>query len=110
MQRVYTSADIMMVHHLRNVLEDHGIPCLVKNETLGIAAGQLPILECWPELWVVDDGQQPQARELVQEALHAAPAAGPGWTCPGCGEVIEGQFSECWSCGQSRPGDGERPQ
>jgi predicted amidophosphoribosyltransferase len=25
------------------------------------------------------------------------------WTCPGCGETIEGQFTECWSCGHEAP-------
>jgi hypothetical protein len=28
--------------------------------------------------------------------------AGP-WSCPGCGETLEGQFTECWNCGAARP-------
>jgi hypothetical protein len=25
------------------------------------------------------------------------------WTCPQCGERIEGQFGVCWQCGAERP-------
>jgi hypothetical protein len=27
----------------------------------------------------------------------------PLWTCPGCGEEIEAQFTACWNCGAERP-------
>jgi hypothetical protein len=26
------------------------------------------------------------------------------WTCPKCGEKVEGQFDSCWSCGTKRDG------
>jgi rubrerythrin len=25
------------------------------------------------------------------------------WICPSCGETIEGQFDQCWHCGEERP-------
>jgi hypothetical protein len=33
--------------------------------------------------------------------LHAVKKS---WACAGCGESIEGQFSECWNCGRDRSG------
>jgi rRNA maturation endonuclease Nob1 len=25
------------------------------------------------------------------------------WACPGCQEIIEGPFEECWRCGTGMP-------
>ncbi|HEX9880671.1 MAG TPA: DUF2007 domain-containing protein [Candidatus Binatia bacterium] len=46
------------------------------------------------------------AKELLRlEGLGAgqAPGGGKDWTCAGCSEIIEGQFTECWQCGTRRP-------
>ena len=42
--------------------------------------------------------------ERAREILPAIPvsAAGPSWTCPGCGEEVEGNFDTCWNCGRER--------
>ena len=45
--------------------------------------------------------------EPSRDADEKAPARVGDWTCPNCREVIEGQFSECWSCQTQRPVDGE---
>lgn len=105
MKRVYTAQNSLLVNHLRNLLQEAGIACVLRNEFLGGAAGELPLVEVWPELWVVDDAQYLRARTLVTEALRGdARPAGPPWTCPACGEPIEGQFTDCWRCGAARPG------
>ncbi|HQU16211.1 MAG: hypothetical protein B7Z66_09995 [Chromatiales bacterium 21-64-14] len=103
MKRVYTAQNGMLVSHLRNVLEAQGIPCVLKNEYLGGAAGELPLIEVWPELWVQDDARYQQAQVLVEQTLTTGPEAGPAWTCPRCNEPIEGQFTDCWHCGAPHP-------
>jgi hypothetical protein len=41
--------------------------------------------------------------ELAGELLHSAGSdPAKNWTCSGCSESIEGQFSECWQCGTVR--------
>ena len=93
-----TSADsLVTIHHYRNVLESEGIHCTLKNQHLLGAIGELPFLECWPEIWV-DDFQEERAKAIVaaEIAKQAAPAA--SWRCPACGEEIAGQFSDCWNC------------
>ena len=102
MKRLYSSDNYMLVGQLREVLEDNHIRCIVKNEHLIGGAGELPPIECWPELWVAEDFQLGKARELVDAFLSTAPEL-DGWRCSGCDEEIEGQFSECWSCGKDRP-------
>ena len=92
----------MLMGHLRNALQDQGIDCLLRNEYLIGGAGDLPPNECWPELWITDERDLEPARRLLQ-ALVVAPEAASDWSCPGCGEHLEGQFSHCWNCGAERP-------
>jgi hypothetical protein len=96
---VYTAADLTMVGHLRNLLEQSGIPCYLRND---LGAGELPPIESWPELWLENEADAPQAQAIIESALHDPPAQLASWTCPRCGELLEGQFTECWSCGASR--------
>ncbi len=103
MKRLYGSDDRTLIAHLRALLEARGIACVVRNEYLGGAAGELPPHECWPELWVVEARDWERARALIAE--ETAPADATPWTCPGCGEVIEGQFARCWNCGRAAPAE-----
>jgi hypothetical protein len=50
MIRVYAAPTMAMVAHVRAVLEGEGIACVVRNEFLGAGAGELPPIECWPEV------------------------------------------------------------
>lgn len=97
MRRVHVSESPLEVAHLRNLLEAAGIACFVRNDRLGGAVGEIPFLECWPELWVCESGQALRARGLIDEALRPRAPFDP-WDCPRCGERIDGQFSECWRC------------
>jgi hypothetical protein len=98
MRKVHTAESMIEIAHLRNLLESAGIACVVRNERLAGAMGEIPFVECWPELWVREPGQSLRARGLIDEALQPAAAAEP-WQCPGCGESIEPQFALCWRCG-----------
>ena len=103
MKKVYSSDNFMMVGALRQVLEDQHVACVVKNEHLIGGAGELPPIECWPELWIADDDLLGKASALVQAFVADCSQPRDGWRCPGCGEVHEGQFSECWQCQAPRP-------
>lgn len=97
MKRVFSSEWLAEVGHFKNVLEHHGIACVIKNEQLSGALGEIPFLECLPELWVLDDADLARAKRLIEQQRE--PIAGPAWRCPGCGEQNEGQFAACWRCG-----------
>lgn len=102
MKRVYSSLDRFMVEQLRGALESRGIACMVKNEFLGGAAGELPPTECWPEVWVLEDTDLQAAKRVVSDMLAAREVAAAPWRCPHCGESLEGQFGVCWNCGALR--------
>jgi hypothetical protein len=104
MKRLVTHESLAQLGHLRNVLEQSGIRCLIKNEQLSGALGEIPFLECLPELWVVRDTDLAAAEALLRGLRQdAAPAA--SWICAHCGEVNEGQFAACWRCGAADEGD-----
>ena len=98
LRKVHTAESILEVAHLRNVLEAAGIRCFLRNERLAGALGEIPFVECWPELWVMRNGDALRARGLIDTARSAAPPRGPDWRCERCGEVVEGQFDACWRC------------
>ena len=103
MKKLYSAQDPLMIGHLKNVLESQGIDCVVKNTYLAGAVGELPPIECWPELWVVDDAEYPVAAEVLEKALAPLGSVKRPWQCTKCGEEVEGQCTECWNCENSRP-------
>ena len=100
MKRVYRAASLLQVAHARNVLISAGIECELRNVHLAGALGDLPIMETWPQLYVNDADER-----YALGALAGAAATQPGapWTCEGCCEQLEPQFTCCWRCGRERP-------
>lgn len=104
MQRVYSHQNPAMVYHAKNLLENRGIEAIIKGEHLAAATGGIAPTDAWVELWVVEEGQVEEALRIVEDALDESEVAeAPPWTCPNCGEEVEGQFAVCWKCGQERP-------
>jgi hypothetical protein len=78
---------------------------------LDVARGDIPFTaDSLPAVWVRSDKVE-RAREAVAEyERRKRPGAEPGaavggWVCPGCGEEIEAQFSQCWNCQMMREGE-----
>ena len=95
MRRIYSSYNLQLVHHWKNVLEAEGIPAVIRNEVLSSAMGELPPGECEKELWV-EAALAARAEAILQRIV-----SGPDWTCP-CGERLGPQFTQCWRCGRER--------
>jgi hypothetical protein len=103
MKKLHTAPNPLIISHLKNILESGGIRCAVKNQYLSAALGELPPIECWLELWVLDDARFAEARTVLERTLAPLRPVSDPWTCKKCGTRVEGQFSECWSCGAARP-------
>lgn len=100
MKTVYSASNTSLISVIQSVLVAHGIECRIKNEFLSAGIGELPPIECWPQLCVNDEDFD-EAKRIVEEALSVK--AGEPWRCDSCGEEMEGQFTECWKCGKSSP-------
>jgi hypothetical protein len=105
MKEIYRAGDLTEAHILRGILEEAGIQVVIRGESLGPLSGAVPFSETKPSVWVVDDEDEESAMAILHEYQEKATALVDGnpWTCS-CGEVIEPQFTDCWSCGSSRSG------
>lgn len=83
-----------------DTLRAAGIRCELRNTALSGALGEIPFLECAPQLWLERGADESRAKEILQQLRH--PINGPLWRCEGCGEHSEPQFGSCWQCGKSR--------
>ena len=110
MKKVYSAKDPLMVAHLKNVLAMFGIHCITRNLDLSSAAGELPPIECWPELWITNDEKLDRAKSIIRKTLAPLESVKKPWRCAGCGEELEGQFTECWNCGRSRLRSEDKPE
>jgi len=91
-----------MVGNIKNILETHGIESRVKEAFQGAGMGEIPVIECWHELLLIDNSQYEEAKQIVDEALKPSETDLTEWECSNCQEEIEGQFTECWNCGTSK--------
>jgi len=97
MKRVFSTHNLQLAHHKKNLLEAAGIRAVVRNEILSSAMGELPPAETQIEVWVLNEADYPRAQTVLLQ-----PPADPDWKC-GCGETLGGQFTQCWKCGAYRP-------
>lgn len=107
MKKVYSARDEVDAHLVQGVLAEHGIEAAVQTEGLsGITGVMQSSAEAAPSLWVSDEDEARalEALKRIKEGeIPGGENATPQWTCPNCGESIEGQFTECWNCGASKP-------
>lgn len=97
MKKVYSNSDRLLIGFLHGVLQDHKINSFCRNEILAGGMGEIPPIECWPELWVIEDREAVAARRIIDAVLAGRQNDEP-WRCETCGEMIEAQFTDCWRC------------
>jgi len=90
-----------MAGHIHSLLEANNIDCHLRNMNLTGGIGELPINECWPEVWINDESDLVSAERLINAALSQE-IKQEDWLCQ-CGEKNGGQFELCWSCGTVNP-------
>ncbi len=101
MKRVYSAEHGLMTEHIKDVLQEEGIDCMIKNLSLAGGLGEIPPIECWPEVWILEDEDYDRANGIVEDLLKEPDEYRTSWLCQ-CGEKIEGQFTDCWNCGTAR--------
>jgi len=102
LKTIFSSLNLVEVHHLKNLFQSAGIRCRIKNEDLVRLAGEIPFPECTLQLVIEREDDAPAAEALLDEFLHPQRTGGEIWCCPSCGENLEGQFTACWQCGGGR--------
>lgn len=114
---IYTAANTVQAHLLRNALANVGIAAQVTNDALQVAGGDLPLGWTIAPRVVVPREQEAEARRLaeqydaslienrkpsaVETAAPAAPVAPP--SCPSCGRFRIATCPYCHTCGDQFP-------
>ena len=97
MKKLTSAESLITINHYKNLLAAEGIEAEIRNQFLGSILGEMPFVEIWPEIWVVNDLDFDRATQLITSVEEESPSA--PWRCRQCGEENEGQFAACWNCG-----------
>jgi hypothetical protein len=98
-RKFFVSQSLVEVELLKELLEQAGILCTIKNQQASTLAGAVPFAEVFPELWVLRDEDYDQAKMLLEDRPKDLEPAQRPWTCAGCGESHTDEFTACWKCG-----------
>ncbi len=100
MKRLTTAPNLALATLWADLLSHAGVPTTVQRQYASSIAGEVPPDQTLPELWVRNDEQLEPARVLLDQLRHPPQRR---WACPGCHEVIDGPFEQCWQCGGLMP-------
>ncbi|MDT3779767.1 DUF2007 domain-containing protein [Nitrospira sp. MA-1] len=102
MKNLYVSQSLIDVESRKELLDQAQIPSTIKNQRSAMLGGEVPFVEVFPELWVLKDENFNRANRLLEDWEQAQPLEATQWTCSGCGELHQKEFTTCWKCGMER--------
>ena len=100
MKRLTSAPNIAIATLWADMLTSGGIVASVQRYYASSIAGEIPPDQALPEIWIADAAQFDAARRLLYELRHPPHRR---WVCPGCKELIDGPFEQCWKCGTNMP-------
>ena len=95
-------ADAAAQDSAKELLDQAEIPCTIKNQRSNMLGGEIPFVEVFPELWVLQDDDFERGQKLLNDWEDAKPLEATSWTCANCGEIHQKEFTTCWKCNQER--------
>jgi hypothetical protein len=99
LDKVYSHHDRFMVFQIKQLLDEKGILCFVKNEFAIGAMGELSPMDVLPEVWISDPEWLPKAQQFIKDFENQAADSFP-WVCKHCHEHNGASFEICWQCGE----------
>ena len=77
MKRVHSASNLPEAHLLAGLLAQHGIAVRIFNANASSLAGEIPVDQARPQVWVEDPRRYDEARALIEEYLTRNPWAPP---------------------------------
>ncbi len=106
MREVYWARSSVDAALAKGLLESSGIEAFVVGGVLEGVAGEIPMGETTPRVWVATADAE-RANELLDEWVAARNSEKhvirAPWTCSSCGEKVTASFDICWNCQAERP-------
>ncbi|MEM7193586.1 MAG: DUF2007 domain-containing protein [Pseudomonadota bacterium] len=96
MKFVYSAGSLVDARLLLDQLTSCGIEAELQNENQIGGLGELPVT--YPEVWVLRDGDESRARQIVERFERQT--EGEPVVCTTCGEPNPSTFEICWQCNQ----------
>jgi hypothetical protein len=100
MKRLTTAPNLALATLWADLLTHAGVATSVQRQYASSIAGELPPDQALPEVWVQDADDFERGRRLLDELRRPQHRR---WACPGCRELIDGPFEQCWNCGTLMP-------
>lgn len=100
MQRLTQAPNPAIATLWADLLRQAGIEASVQRYYASGIAGEIPLDQALPEVWVMDDSRLNEARRFLADLAQAPQRH---WRCPQCGERVDGPFEQCWNCGALMP-------
>jgi len=101
-RKIYDAENQVDAQLALDALQSAEIEVVMKGQFLSGAAGELPASGL-VTLWVVDPKLENKARDIIADYESRKHLSGPPQKCPGCSEMIDGNFVCCWNCGEELP-------
>jgi len=101
--KLYTAADTIEAQLVQKLLASEGITTSLKNENLQSGVGELPFVEMWPELWLLNLHDLDRAQQVLNEFVNRTVAS--DWVCTICNERNPESFEICWMCAETSTDD-----
>lgn len=96
MIRFKSGLSAFVIQQYYDALTTQGIACVVRNQFISGAMGELPAQDIEPELWLMNADDKVFA-DAVLMALKTDELASD-WVCNACQEPQEAAFNLCWNC------------
>jgi hypothetical protein len=98
-KKVYQAANLQDAEIMKVQLERANFSVTIKGGYLSGALGELPAgPDTSPSIWVIQEDFE-EVMKFLKDLQMESEIDYPGWTCPGCGELVEGTILTCWNCG-----------
>jgi Putative prokaryotic signal transducing protein len=99
MKRLVQAPNLALATLWADQLQHAGVDTTVQRAFACGIAGEIPMDQSLPEVWVLNDADHTRATAVLHELQHQPHRH---WLCHGCGESVDGPFDQCWNCGQMR--------
>lgn len=100
MKKLLAAPNLALATLWADQLESAGIGTSVQRAYASGIAGQIPVDQALPEVWVDDAADRDRALALLDEWQRLPHRT---WACTSCYEIVEGPFEQCWNCGAAMP-------
>ena len=104
MIRIYQALDLPQAQLIIDLLARNNISALLLNGNAQSAMGDIPFTHAYPEIWIKNETQREQAKQLIGE--FEKPIGDEQWQCRSCEEQSPSTFDSCWNCLKPRVADG----